>query len=306
MPKTPTTRLHIGISGWRYDPWRGVFYPEGLAQRRELEFASRHVNTIEINGTFYSLQRPEYFAAWRDDTPNRFEFSVKGPRFITHMKKLKEVDVAVANFFASGMLALKEKLGPILWQFPPNMKYDREKFESFLELLPRDTKSAAALAKKHEPRLKGRALTETDKNRPLHHAFEIRHESFLVPEFVELLRAHNAALVIADTARHFPMPEDVTADFMYIRLHGDEELYASGYSDVALDRWAARIKLWKSGKQPADANRISIKAPPIENSRDIHVHFDNDVKVHAPRDAMKLAERLGIEWRKQHAGDSES
>lgn len=295
--------VRIGISGWRYPPWRGVFYPEDLPQRRELEYASRQVNSIEINGTFYSLQRPEYFAAWREQTPEDFVFSVKGTQFITHIRRLNDIEGPLANFMASGLLALKEKLGPILWQFPPSLKYDATKFETFFKLLPRDTKAAALLAKGHDGHLKGRALTETDANRPLRHAVEFRHKSFLTDEFIDQLRRHDVSLVIADTARRFPMVEDITADFVYIRLHGDEELYTSGYSATALERWASRIELWKSGSQPTDAHLASTALPPKKTVRDIHVYFDNDIKVHAPYDAITLAKRLGITWQKDHENE---
>ena len=296
--------IRIGISGWRYAPWRGDFYPKGLAQRRELEYASRQVSSIELNGSFYSLQRPEYYANWYGETPDGFLFAVKAHQFITHIRRLKEVEGPVASFIASGILALKEKLGPILWQLPPSLKYDAARMETFLKLLPHDTKAAAAIAANHEPFLNGRALTETDANRPVRHAVEFRHESFLTEEFVDQLRGHNVAMVVADTARRFPLVEDVTADFMYIRLHGDEELYASGYSDEALDRWAARVNLWKSGRQPCDAHRISKTAPAKKGTRDIHTYFDNDIKVRAPFDAMSLAEKLGIKWREEHADEA--
>lgn len=297
--------IRIGISGWRYPPWRGVFSPKNLPQRRELEYASRQVSTIEINGSFYSLQRPEYFAAWHEETPPTFLFSVKAPRFITHIKRLKDVEVPLANFMASGLLALKKKLGPILWQFPPTMKYDPERFEPFLKILPRDTKAAAELSKNHDHRLKGRALTEADAKRPLRHAIEVRHDSFLTDEFITQLRRHNISLVIADTARRYEMVEDVTADFAYIRLHGDEELYTSGYSDEALERWSERIKKWAAGKQSRDGNRVSSSAPRKKTKRDICVYFDNDAKVHAPFDAINLASRLGIDWQEAHEGEME-
>jgi uncharacterized protein YecE (DUF72 family) len=286
----PDTR--IGISGWRYGPWRGTFYPEDLAQKRELEYASRKVNSIEINGTFYSLQRPDSFAQWYDATPEGFLFSLKGGRFITHMKKLKDVETPLANFFASGVLRLKEKMGPVLWQLPPNLGFDRDRIERFLELLPRDTESAVKLARKHDERLKGRAYVRTDENHPIRHAMEIRHPTFQCAEFVDLLRKHKVALVFAETAGKWPYFEDATADFVYARLHGDKELYVSGYNDAALDRWAQRLKTWEQGDEPADARRVGA---PVNRCapRDVYVYFDNDVKVRAPFDAMGLAHRLG-------------
>ncbi|HEX2540007.1 MAG TPA: DUF72 domain-containing protein [Caldimonas sp.] len=286
--------VRIGISGWRYTPWRGVFYPPKLAQRRELAFASRMLPTIEINGSFYSLQRPELYAAWYDDTPDDFVFAIKGSRYLTHMLKLKEVRAPLANFFASGVLRLREKTGPFLWQFPPQFAFQPERFEAFFALLPRDTESALALAREHDERLEGRAWLEIDRRRPLRHAVEIRHPSFIDPAFVALLRRHRIALVVADTAGRWPLLEDLTADFVYIRLHGDVELYASGYSDAALDRWAERIDAWRRGAQVGDARLASPRAAPRRARRDVFCYFDNDVKVHAPYDAAHLAARLGV------------
>jgi uncharacterized protein YecE (DUF72 family) len=284
--------LRIGISGWTYGGWRGVFYPPGLTQKRELEYASRQLNSVEINGTFYSLQRPASFQMWYEATPPRFEFAVKGSRFITHMKKLKDVDTALANFFASGILHLREKLGPILWQFPPQLAFNYEKFARFMEMLPRSTTEASKLARKHDGRVKGRAVLKADADRPIRHAFEVRHDSFLHERFVTLLRANRAALVFADTAGLWPYAEDLTSDFIYIRLHGASELYTSGYSDRELDHWAARIRLWSEGKQPKDAALITTSPPPRRAQRDVFVYFDNDRKVRAPFDAMRLAERV--------------
>ena len=265
----------VGISGWTYAGWRGVFYPKKLPHKRELEYASRQFNSLEINGTFYSLQRPDTFASWYAATPPGFRFAVKGSRFITHMKKLKEVDAALANFFASGVLALKEKLGPILWQFPPQLAFNQDRFAEFLEMLPATTTDAAALAKKHDQRVTGRSYLRADKQRRIRHAFEIRHESFMVPEFFTLLRRHKAAFVVADTAGLWPYSEEPTADFMYVRLHGASELYTSGYGDDELATWAKRIRRWQ---------------------RDTYVYFDNDRKVRAPFDAQRLAKRLGIKF----------
>ena len=286
-------RTLIGISGWRYEGWRGVFYPKGLAQHRELEYASRALPTIEINGTFYSLQRPECFAQWHAATPPGFIFAVKGSRYLTHMLKLNNPERPLANFFAQGIFNLKEKLGPLLWQFPPNFGFDAAKLEAFFELLPRDTEAALALARRRDERMHGRSCLKIDDNRKLRHAIEIRHASFLVPEFVRLIRRHDIALVVADTAGKFPYREDVTSDFMYLRLHGDEELYVSGYSDAALDRWTDRIRAWRSGGEPADAEKIvPDRAPPKRAARDVYCYFDNDAKVHAPFDAKQLIARL--------------
>ena len=286
--------VHIGISGWRYAPWRGVFYPPKLRQRDELAFASRMLPTIEINGSFYSLQRPERYAEWHDATPDDFVFALKGSRYITHMRRLKEIQTPLANFLASGVLALRAKLGPILWQFPPQMPYIPERFDAFFGLLPHDTEAALALARQHDHRLDGRTWLTIDRKRPLRHAVEIRHPSFIDPGFVALLRKHRIALVVADTAGRWPLLEDLTADFVYLRLHGDEELYASGYSDTALDRWATRIDAWRGGGQVDDARLASPRAAPRRARREIFCYFDNDVKVHAPYDAAHLAARLGL------------
>ncbi|HWE02400.1 MAG TPA: DUF72 domain-containing protein [Tepidisphaeraceae bacterium] len=291
MSKSPHVR--IGISGWTYTPWRGVFYPKDLPHKRELEYAGGMLNSIEINGSFYSLQRPGSYQVWYDATPPAFVFSLKGPRYVTHMKRLRDVEKPLANFFASGVLGLKEKLGPILWQFPPNFVFDAEKFAGFFDLLPRDTSSAATLAMDHDEWLKGRVLIETDANRPIRHAVEIRHPSFADSKFIDLLRKHEIALVFADTATRWPYAEDLTADFVYARLHGDEELYASGYSASALDWWARRLAAWRDGKEPADRKTWSEKKAAKAKQRDVYVYFDNDVKVKAPFDAMSLADRMG-------------
>jgi uncharacterized protein YecE (DUF72 family) len=281
--------VRIGISGWRYAPWRGVFYPVGLPQREELAYASRHFGTIEINGSFYSLQRPESYHRWRDETPEDFVFSVKAPRYVTHLRRLKEVETPLANFFASGVLALGPKLGPILWQFPERFAWDPERFEHFFSLLPRDTREAAQLARSHDFRLEGRSEVEIDAVRPVRHAVEIRSPKYANEEFVEMLRRHDVALVVADTAGRWPYLEDVTADFLYLRLHGDIELYKSGYTPNALRRWAKRIEAWCNGGEPPNAVKASETPPPPSDSRDVYVYFDNDVKVHAPFDAITLA-----------------
>jgi uncharacterized protein YecE (DUF72 family) len=286
--------IRIGISGWRYEPWRGVFYPEGLAQARELEYASRQLPTIEINGSFYSLQRPESYAAWYAATPPGFVFSVKGNRFITHILRLRDPEGPVANVLASGVFELHEKLGPFLWQFPPNFKYEPELLERFLSILPHDTDEALERARRYEPRMEGRTSLDAGSKRPMRHAVEVRHESFCDPGFIAMLRKYKVAMVVADTAGKWPYIEDVTADFIYLRLHGDKELYASGYSDEALERWAARIRAWTTGGQPEDAQLVSSKPPPKRANRDLYCYFDNDIKVHAPFDARKLMEKLGL------------
>jgi len=297
MPGAPRPHApgnaRIGISGWRYAPWRGVFYPAGLPQRAELEFASRQVASIEINGSFYSLQPPSAWQQWHAATPDGFVFAVKGPRFITHMKKLLDARVPLANFFASGVLSLRAKLGPILWQLPPNLGFDEQRLDAFLGMLPRDSAAARELAGGHDERVvKSGTWLEPSPVRALRHAIEVRHPSFVDPRFVALLRRHRVALVVADTAGRWPLLEDVTADFVYVRLHGDVELYASGYGDQALADWARRIDAWRHGGQVADARAASPRAPAKAPRRDVYCYFDNDVKVHAPFDALRLAQRL--------------
>ena len=284
--------VRIGISGWTYAPWRGNFYPPGLLHADELSYASRQVDTIEINGTFYGLQRPDAFARWHDETPAGFVFAVKGPRFITHIRRLREVETPLANFFASGVLRLEEKLGPVLWQFPASFRFSAERLNQFFALLPRDTEAAAALAEQRSEWLADRAWAKTQRRRELRHAIEIRHQSFLDRAFVALLRRHRVAFVFADSVA-WPYAEDVTADFVYLRLHGSEELYASGYSDEALDHFAARIKLWAAGLEPNDARRVTPETGPARaEARDVFVYFDNDAKVRAPVDARSLRARL--------------
>jgi uncharacterized protein YecE (DUF72 family) len=267
--------VRIGTSGWLYPPWRGVFYPPKLPHRAELNYLSSQMNSVEINGTFYSLQRPTSFQNWYRQTPDDFTFAVKGARFITHMKKLAGVETPLANFFASGVLALGHKLGPILWQLPPTLGFDAERLADFFARLPRSTGEAAWLARRHDERLKDRSFTTAITDQPLRHALEIRHKSFQTPAFPDLLRQHAISLVVADTAGRWPLMRDVTADLVYVRLHGDVELYTSGYTDAALDRWATEIRQW------------------VAAGLDVQVHFDNDVKVHAPYDAIRLAERVG-------------
>lgn len=283
--------IRIGISGWRYKGWRGVFYPRGLAQRRELEFAASHFPSVEINGTFYSLQRPESFEAWAGATPEEFVFAVKGPRFITHMKKLRECETPLANFFASGVLRLGRKLGPILWQLPPNLGFDAERLVEFFKMLPRDTRAAAAIARKHDHRLDGRDDLRARVDIPIRHALEVRHDSFRTPEFIALLRKHDVALVCAD-AVDWPRLMDVTSDFVYCRLHGSEILYASGYEKPEIEKWARRVAAWATGNEPADAERVADRPGPRRKRRDVYVYFDNDAKVRAPFDAQALMARV--------------
>jgi uncharacterized protein YecE (DUF72 family) len=284
-------KVRIGISGWTYKPWRGEFYPKDLKQKRELEYASTTFNSIEINGTFYSLQRPTSFERWAAETPDDFVFSVKAPRFITHIRRLKDADAPVANFLASGIFNLGAKLGPILWQLPPNFHFKPEILESFFKLLPHDTEEAAARANNHDKWMANRAALKPDAKRPMRHAMEIRHASFATPEFINLLRKYDVALVCADTVE-WPRLMDLTSDFMYCRLHGSEVLYASGYDDASLDQWTTRVTAWVRGNEPEDAERVIQEKGPKRLARDVFVYFDNDAKVRAPFDAKSLTARV--------------
>ena len=270
--------IRVGISGWTYHPWRGDFYPTGLRQRDELSFVAERMNSVEVNGSFYSLQRRSAYASWAEAVPPDFEFAVKGGRFITHMKKLSGIETPLGNFFASGVLALDRKLGPLLWQLPPNLGFHAERMETFLSALPRTAGEAAETTAGRDHRVPDdRAqLTSAHPDHPLRHAVEVRHETFRRPEFYELLRRQQVALVLADNPGQWPIIEERTSDLMYVRLHGHEELYASGYSDQELDEWAARIRGWSDGGQ------------------DVYVYCDNDAKVRAPYDAMGLMQRLGL------------
>jgi uncharacterized protein YecE (DUF72 family) len=279
--------IRVGLSGWNYKGWRGKFYPQGLPRRRELAFAARCYGAIEINGSFYSLQRPESFERWYEETPPGFVFAVKAPRFITHMLKLRRARTPLANFLASGVLRLEEKLGPILWQLPPFLRYDKARFEEFFQLLPRDTASALQLARRHDARLRGRNWLRAGAKRPLRHAVEVRHDSFRSPDFIRQLRRHRIGLVVADTV-DWPLLMDITADFVYCRLHGSEQLYVSGYDDRALRRWATRARAWSRGGEPRDASRVLPRSPSRARGRDVFVFFDNDAKVRAPVDAATL------------------
>jgi uncharacterized protein YecE (DUF72 family) len=273
-PRTRKGAAVIGISGYDYKPWRGTFYPEELPAKRWLEYASRKFNSIELNGTFYSLKSPDVFERWVAETPaSNFVFAVKGGRFITHNLKLRNAATAMGNFFASGVLALGRKTGPFLWQLPATYRFDAERLDNFMRELPRSSRDGEAVARQHDARLRRGALLEAAAPVRYRHAFEVRHESYFHDEFYDILRARKCGFVIADTAGKFPYAEEVTADFVYVRLHGSRQLYASSYTDEELDAWAAKMKRWRA------------------SGRDVYVYFDNDMKTHAPFDAMRLAER---------------
>jgi uncharacterized protein YecE (DUF72 family) len=282
--------VRIGVSGWTYKPWRGAFYPKGLAARRELAFLAAQFDTVEINGTFYCMQVPDSFARWHDDTPDNFIFAVKGPRYLTHMLKLRNAAAPLGNFFASGPLRLGAKLGPILWQFPPNFRFNRGKLETFFKLLPRDSEQAAACGRRHDHRLKARAWLRCQVDQPIRHAMEVRHESFRDPAFVDLLREYDVALVCADTV-DWPLLMDLTSDFVYCRLHGSRKLYHSPYNAAEIDQWVARVRAWRDGRPMRDGN-FAGKPATGNRRRDVFVYFDNTDKLHAPHDARALRQRL--------------
>lgn len=265
----------VGTSGWRYRGWRGDFYPPGLRQRDELAYLSSRLSSAEVNGSFYSLQRPSSYASWRDQTPDDFVFAIKGSRYITHLRRLVDVETALANFCASGLLALGGKLGPVLWQLPARQELDSARLARFFDLLPRTTADVARLAAEHDDKIPAsRALTEAAVDLPLRHALEPRHDSFGTPQAAEVMRAHDIAMVVSDSAGTWPQFDTVTSGLVYVRLHGDTQLYSSGYSPAALDGWAARVRAW------------------TDDGLDVCVYFDNDAQGHAPHDALALHRRL--------------
>jgi len=288
---TRSADIRIGISGWQYEGWEGTFYPEKLSAKKQLPFAAEHFNSIELNGSFYALQKPPSFKNWSEQTPEDFVFSVKAPRFITHIRRLKDCEGPVANFCAQGILRLGKKLGPILWQLPPSFKFEPEVFESFFKLLPRTHKEAANVGSNHDRFMNGRTWLEVEEDRPLRHAVEIRHKSFASEEYVAILRKYDVALVVADTPQ-WPRLFDITADFMYCRLHGSEKLYSSGYTSEALDEWAGRVLAWSRGQEVSDGDHASSKDGPKRASRDVFVYFDNDMKVRSPFDAQSLRKKI--------------
>jgi uncharacterized protein YecE (DUF72 family) len=260
-----------------YPHWRGTFHPRGIPHKKELAYLAQRLSTVEVNGTFYSLTRPRTCDAWRAAVPDDFLFALKGSRYITHMLKLRNFKAALANFLSSGVLRLGEKLGPILWQLPPQLPFDKERATDFLAALPRTVAEAERCARRHDARTRGRAsLTAPDgRNRSLRHALEVRHPSWLETPALETLRAADVALVTAETAGRHPLSRERTASFAYLRLHGSTQLYASRYTDQELAQWAAEIAAWQSA------------------GSDVYVYFDNDAHGHAPRDALRLSALLG-------------
>jgi uncharacterized protein YecE (DUF72 family) len=279
-------KSRIGLSGWSYDEWDGGFYPEDLPADGRLKWVSGRFDTVEVNGTFYSLTSPASVRKWREQTPSSFIFAIKGSRYITHTKRLREPATALANFFASGLLELGGRLGPILWQLPPNLEYDPDVLGRFLQLLPHDTDAAASLARRHDDRVEEVSFGDGSNHR-LRHVIEFRDPSFLQREAVATVKRHGCALACSHSSE-WPLVSDVTAGFVYIRLHGPDEIYASGYSDGELRRWGHRIETWRSGGQVDDLETIADLAPPPRQERDVYVYFDNTAAGHAPEDARRL------------------
>jgi uncharacterized protein YecE (DUF72 family) len=267
-PRRPG-RIRVGIGGWNYEPWRGTFYPAGTPQSQELGYASRHVTSLEINGTFYRLQKPAVFAKWRESTPDGFQFSIKAPRFIVNRKDLASAGTVVARFISSGVTELQSKLGPILWQLSPTKQFDSGEIKEFLALLP---SSADGL--------------------PLKHALEVRHPSFLNAEFLGIAREHRVAVVVEDDET-YQTCADLTSSFVYARLRRSAAAVATGYTTAALKRWAERAKTWARGEEPADLPRIAAKAATPMRARDVFIYFINGAKERAPAAARKLLTYLG-------------
>lgn len=266
--------LRVGTSGWSYEHWRGKFYPAGFSGKRELEFISGKLNTAEVNASFYALQHPKDYQSWYARTPPGFVFAVKGSRYITHTKRLRDVNRALANFFASGVLALGEKLGPLLWQLPSGLKFDSAITTAFIEMLPKDHAEAARLGRRHDSRMKDRCYLEVRKKYRLRHAIEARNETFLHPDCLALFRKFNIALVRAESGGRWPYMESRTSDFVYLRMHGSDENSKTGYrhgprGPSALKYWEGRIKVWR-------------------RDADVYVYFNNDAYANAPLDAIQL------------------
>ncbi|RCW85612.1 DUF72 domain-containing protein [Phyllobacterium bourgognense] len=260
--------IRAGIGGWIFEPWRGTFYPKGLSKAKELEYAGQHLQTIEINSTYYGTQKPETFAKWASQVPDGFVFSVKGNRFVTNRRVLAEAGESMQRFVKSGIAELGDRLGPLIWQFAPTKKFDADDFGAFLDLLPKK-----------------------ESGLPLRHAVEVRNASFIDPDFVALARKNGVAVVYAE---HFEYPEiaDVTADFVYARLQKGDDAIETAYPAKALDKWADRVKQWAKGVVPDDLPLASPTQHPEKQPRDVFVYFIHEGKVHAPQAAQALTQRL--------------
>ncbi|MBN8942237.1 MAG: DUF72 domain-containing protein [Rhizobiales bacterium] len=268
MPAKTETQVRVGIGGWTFEPWRETFYPAGLAQKRELEYASSKVTSIEINGTYYGSQKPESFARWREETPDGFVFALKGSRFTTNRRVLAEAGPSIERFLTSGVTELKEKLGPINWQFMATKKFDPTDFEAFLKLLPKQV-----------------------DGHTIRHAVEVRHDSFKAPDFIDLARGYGVCVIFADSP-DYPSIADVTAPFVYARLQNASEAEEQGYGKAALDAWAKRAKVWAEGGAPADLKPVGKPEVKPPASREVFVYMINGFKPKAPAAAMALIDRL--------------
>jgi len=267
--KTVRGKIYVGIGGWTYEPWRGVFYPPGLPHAQELQYAAQHLTSIEVNGTFYRTQSPASYRKWAAEVPDDFILSLKGPRFAVNRRVLAEAGDSIKRFLHSGITELGGKLGPLLWQFAPTKAFDEADFGRFLELLP--------------PSFDGH---------PLRHVVEVRHDSFCTPAFIALLRQFRIPVVYAEHAT-YPAIADVTGDFVYARLQKGEERLKEGYPPAALDAWADRVKAWAGGGEPDDLRRIDTKGSPGKQPRDVFIYFIHEAKIRAPAAAMALISRLG-------------
>ena len=270
MSQHPAGRIRIGVGGWTFEPWRGSFYPEGLSQKRELEYMSRQLSSIEINGTYYGSQKPASFRKWYDETPDDFVFAVKGPRFATNRRVLAEAGESIERFFASGVTELKHKLGPVNWQFMASKKFDPDDFAAFLALLP--------------ARLDGR---------PIRHAVEVRHASFRTPDFVALARAREVAVIVAGDSEH-PQIADATAPFVYVRIMGTQPEPAAGYDAAALDRWADRARAWAAGGNPDGLETVA--APAEGTPRDVFLYVISGAKAAQSRRRRGTDRAAGLAW----------
>lgn len=262
------TPIKVGIGGWNFPPWRDNFYPKGLPQRRELEYASRHLATLEINSTFYRAQPPKVYAKWRDETPDGFVFSLKAPRQVSEVRKLGGAGTLVRGFLFGGLAEFDDKLGPIVWQFAPSRVFDRDDFAAFLDLLPREL-----------------------NGRPLRHALEVRNESFLCDAFLKMACAHRCACVYTDS-REYPNFADLTGDFVYARLMRSHESERHGYPAKELDAWAERARSWHAGGEPEDLPRASSESHETSKRRDVFIYFISAAKARNPAAAMALQGRL--------------
>ena len=261
-------QIYVGIGGWTFEPWRGVFYPKGLPHAKELAYASERLTSIEVNGTFYRSQTPATFRKWASEVPAGFVFALKGPRFATNRRVLKDADDSIKRFLDSGVTELGDHLGPLLWQFAPTKKFDAVDFGGFLELLP----------------------GKFDR-RALRHVIEVRHESFRAPEFIALLRNFELPVVFTDHAK-YPNIADLTGDFVYARLQRGKDIIETAYPPVEIEAWAGRLRSWASGKAPDDLPCVEPKQQPAIAPRDVFAYVIHEGKVRAPAGAMALIARL--------------